>query len=122
MNNLKEKLTSLASDQTSDWKARAQYRCENKEWQKKSAAIAILVLEALKAQNLSQKDLAEKLNVSPQQISKIVEGQENLTLETITNLEKALGIRITISTLSTGSIYSFMIRQIKKPSFWLETF
>ena len=121
MNNLNEKLTSLASDQTSDWKAGAQYR-GNRDWLKKSADIAIFVLEAMKAKNLSQKDLAEKLNVSPQQISKIVEGQENLTLETITNLEKALGIRITISTLSTESISSFMIRQIKKPSFWLETF
>lgn len=122
MNNLNEKLTSLASDQTSDWKAGAQYRRGNRDWLKKSADIAIFVLEAMKAQNLSQKDLAEKLNVSPQQISKIVEGQENLTLETITNLEKALGIRITISTLSTESISSIMIRQIKKPSFWLETF
>ncbi len=34
------------------------------------------------------------MNVSPQQISKIVKGQENLTLETISNLEIALGIQI----------------------------
>jgi ribosome-binding protein aMBF1 (putative translation factor) len=94
MNNLKEKLTKLSSDQTSDWKARAQYRRENREWLKKSTAIAITVLEALKAQNLSQKELAEKLQISPQQINKIVKGHENLTLETITKLEKALGIQI----------------------------
>lgn len=53
-----------------------------------------MVLEALKAQMLTQRDLAEKMNVSPQQINKIVKGQENLTLETITNLELALGIHI----------------------------
>jgi transcriptional regulator with XRE-family HTH domain len=34
------------------------------------------------------------MQVSPQQISKIVKGQENLTLETIANLEIALGIKI----------------------------
>jgi plasmid maintenance system antidote protein VapI len=34
------------------------------------------------------------MNISPQQISKIVKGQENLTLETISNLEIALGIQI----------------------------
>jgi transcriptional regulator with XRE-family HTH domain len=51
-------------------------------------------LDALKAQGLTQKDLAERLNVTPQQISKIVKGEENLTLETITNLELALGIHI----------------------------
>ena len=94
MNNLKDKLSNLASDQSSDWKAKAQYRRENREWLKKSAAIAVRVLDALKAQDLSQKELAERMNISPQQISKIVKGQENLTLETISNLEIALGIQI----------------------------
>jgi ribosome-binding protein aMBF1 (putative translation factor) len=94
MNNLKEKLSKLASDQPSEWKAKAQYRRENREWLRKSAAIAVRVLDALKAQNLSQKNLADRMNISPQQISKIVKGQENLTLETISNLEIALGIQI----------------------------
>ncbi|SRR5258708_63968 len=94
MNNLKEKLSNLASDQPSDWKAKAKYRRENREWLKKSAAIAVRVLDALKSQNLSQKDLAERMSISPQQISKIIKGQENLTLETISNLEIALGIQI----------------------------
>lgn len=94
MNNVKEKLSKLASNQPSDWKEKAQYRRENREWLKKSAAIAVRVLDALKTQNLSQKNLAERMNISPQQISKIVKGQENLTLETISNLEGALGIQI----------------------------
>lgn len=94
MNNRKEKLSNLASDQPSDWKAKAKYRRENREWLKKSAAIAVQVLDALKAQNLSQKELAERMKISPQQISKIVKGQENLTLETISNLETALCIQI----------------------------
>jgi ribosome-binding protein aMBF1 (putative translation factor) len=94
MSNLKEKLSRLSSDQPSDWKAKAQHRRENREWLKKSATIAIKVLDALKAQNLTQKNLAERMNISPQQISKIVKGQENLTLETISNLEIALGIKI----------------------------
>ena len=94
MNNLKEKLSKLASGQPSDWKAKAKYRRENREWLKKSATIAVRVLDALKAQQLSQKDLAERMNVSPQQINKIVKGQENLTLETISNLEMALNIQI----------------------------
>jgi len=91
---MNEKLSKIASNQPSSWKEKARYRSENKAWLKKSAAIAIMVLEALKAQRLTQRDLAEKMNVSPQQINKIVKGQENLTLETITNLELALGIHI----------------------------
>jgi ribosome-binding protein aMBF1 (putative translation factor) len=94
MVNLKNKLSRLASDQPSEWKAKAGYRRENGEWLKKSAAIAVRVLNALKAQDLSQKELAERMNMSLQQISKIVKGQENLTLETISNLEIALDIQI----------------------------
>ena len=94
MKNLNEKLSTLASGQPSNWKAKAKYRRENREWLKISAAIAVRVLDALAAQDLSQKALAERMNISPQQISKIIKGQENLTLETISNLEIALGIQI----------------------------
>lgn len=34
------------------------------------------------------------MGVSPQQISKIVKGNENLTLETIVKLEKCLGAKL----------------------------
>lgn len=94
MNKINEKLLKIASDRPSSWKEEARYRRENKGWLKKSAMIALKVLGALKAQGLTQKDLAEKMNISLQQINKIVAGRENLTLETITNLEKALGIMI----------------------------
>ena len=94
MSNLEEKLTQLSSDQTSEWNAVADYRLENREWLKKSSAIAKSIRSVLKAQSLSEQELAEKLNISPQQITRIVQGQENLTLETIAKLEKALGIEI----------------------------
>jgi ribosome-binding protein aMBF1 (putative translation factor) len=97
MNKLNKKLSELASSETSNWKEKAQYRRNNREWLKRSSTIAIKVLDALKAQGLTQKDLAERLDVSPQYINKIVKGEENLTLETITNLELALGIQIIIS-------------------------
>jgi len=112
MNNLKDKLSTLVSDQPSDWKAKAKYRRDNREWLKKSAAIAVRVLDALKAQNLSQKELAERLNISPQQISKIVKGQENLTLETISNLEIALGIQI----IDDKATHSRTLYKKKKPA------
>ena len=94
MSSLQDKLSKLQGDTPSQWKAAAKYRRDNREWLKKSAAIAVKVLDALKAQELTQKDLAERMQVSPQHINKIVKGRENLTLETITNLEMALGIKI----------------------------
>jgi len=94
MNELFEKLKKLESDIPSTLMEEVKYRRDNRHWLRKSAIIALKVLRALREQNLTQKDLAEKMKVSPQQISKIVKGQENLTLETIANLEIALGIKI----------------------------
>jgi ribosome-binding protein aMBF1 (putative translation factor) len=94
MTKLNDKLSKLATAKPSDWKAQAKYRRDNREWLRWSAAIAVKVLDALKAQGLTQKDLAERMDVSPQQISKIVGGQENLTLQTIFQLESILGIHI----------------------------
>jgi len=104
MTKLNKKLSELASTKPSNWKAKAKYRRENREWLKRSAAIAVKVLDALKAQGLTQKDLAERLDVTPQYINKIVKGEENLTLETITNLELALGIYIILRDSDNKSV------------------
>ncbi len=102
MDKISKQLSELASAQPSNWKEEARYRRENREWLKKSAAIAVKILAALKQQGLSQKDLAERMDVSPQQINKIVKGHENLTLETITNLELVLGIKILVEDIDGG--------------------
>jgi plasmid maintenance system antidote protein VapI len=43
---------------------------------------------------MNQRKLAELMGVTPQHISKIVKGQENLTLETIGKLSEALQIEL----------------------------
>src|SRR5437879_13661964 len=43
---------------------------------------------------MSQQDLADKLNVTRQQVSKILKGQENMTFETVEKLERGLGIEL----------------------------
>ena len=95
MNNERiEKFLALVSDKTSDFEKKALWRKANKNWLKKSSGIAIKVLRALSDQGSSQKKLAEKMEVSAQYINKIVKGSENLSLETISKLESALGIRL----------------------------
>lgn len=89
-----DKFNSLISQNTSNWQENAKYQEENEEWLDISAKIALKVLRKLRKDNLSQKELAERMNVSPQQISKVVKGGENLTLETICKLENALGIKL----------------------------
>lgn len=73
---------------------------ENKEWLDRSANIAIKILSTLRHNRKenrfpnTQKDLAELMNITPQQVNKMVKGTENLTLETISRVEKALDIQL----------------------------
>jgi len=98
MDDINKRLAELATGESSNWMADAARRRANRAWRRKSAIIAFKVLEALRVQGLSQKDLAEKMEVTPQQISKIVKGHENLTLETIAKLESALDIKIIVDS------------------------
>lgn len=92
--NLSEKLEQLSSSKPSRWQQKAEWRKENRTWLKKSAFIALRVLEALRQQGLTQRELAVRMNVSAQQVNKIVRGQENLTMDTLDKLERALNIRL----------------------------
>lgn len=95
MNNERiEKFLALVSDETSDFEKKTLWRKANKNRLKKSSGIAIKILRALSDQGSSQKELADKMEVSAQYINKIVKGNENLSLETISKLETALGIRL----------------------------
>lgn len=89
-----ENFQKLVSDEKSGWLDKFLYHQSNKKWLDKSAKVAVNVLEALHEKGLSQKDLAEKMNVSAQQINKIVRGKQNLTFETIAKLETALEISL----------------------------
>lgn len=76
------------------WLKKAQWRKENRHWLDRSFDIAIEVLTAIKAQKMTQVELAEKLGVSAQYVNKLLKGQENLTLDTIGKLEKVLSINL----------------------------
>lgn len=78
----------------SDWNEQAQTRQNNAYWLKHSQQIAIKILKTLRERNMKQTEFAALLNVSPQQVNKIVKGKENLTLETISRIEEVLKISI----------------------------
>ena len=101
-----DKFLALVSDETSDFEKKVLLRKENKDWIKKSTRIAIKVNSAIKMQSISQKQLAEKLNVSAQYINKILKGSENLSLQTITKLESALGIQLIEVIGYSSSVYT----------------
>lgn len=89
-----DKFEKLVSSKPSNFLSKfAEYK-RNQKWLDKSSEIAINILEALRDKNLSQKDLAEKMELSAQQVNKIIKGQQNLTLETICKIEGALEISL----------------------------
>ncbi|GAB2642451.1 helix-turn-helix transcriptional regulator [Emticicia sp. W12TSBA100-4] len=94
-----EILDKLATQDTT-WQQKAEMRQENKEWLDRSAKIAIKILATLRQNRLagqypcSQKELADLMDCTPPRINRIVKGGENLTLETIAQLENALKIQL----------------------------
>lgn len=81
-------------DDRGSWIEKARYRGENRAWLRKSQRIAVRVLSILNEKGMQQKELAEAMDVSPQQVSKIVKGKQNLTLDTISKLEFVLGVKL----------------------------
>ncbi|MEQ9102156.1 MAG: helix-turn-helix transcriptional regulator [Imperialibacter sp.] len=93
----------LSNEPESNWREEVAQRRRDKAWLSLSADIALRVLEVLDEKNMSQAALAREMAVSPQQVSKIVKGGENLTLETICKLEEALNIKL-VASLSGDEI------------------
>lgn len=96
---IREILGRIAVKDTT-FQEKANWRQTNQAWLDRSAKIAIAVISTLRGNRAegkapaNQKELAERLGISPQQVSKIVKGQENMTLETISRLEQALEIHL----------------------------
>ena len=87
------------SEVKTDWREKALWRRENRRWLRYSGYIALTVLQRLDELGISQKGLAEKMNCSPQYVSKLLKGSENLTLETISKLEECLDLDLVRSAL-----------------------
>ena len=78
----------------SNFLTKFQEEQKNEIWLKHSQNIAVKLHTYLRKNKLQQKDFAKLMEVSPQQISKILSGKENLKLETISKIEKLTGLNI----------------------------
>ena len=88
----KEKFLNLVSAEKSNTLQNLKERKKNRAMLRESQSIAFKVLMRLESLKWTQKKLAEKLEVTPQQVSKIISGKENLTLETLVKLQNVLEI------------------------------
>ncbi len=138
MSNI-DKLNQLAGGRKSSWLEEATERQKNASWMSKSADFAFALLRELRHKGMSQRELAEKMGVSAQYVSKIVKGRENLSLETICKIEEALDVSfininrpvhvslvayrtvdMPLTTLTTGCRFSSTINYSDKGSWQKE--
>ncbi len=94
MTNTKKSIKDISVQSHENWMENVAWRKANKAWLRKSAAIALRILDALDELNWNKAKLAHEMGVSPQQVSKYVKGEENFKLETLCNLEKVLRIEL----------------------------
>lgn len=59
-----------------------------------SLEIGVTVLLYIEEHNITQKELAQRMGVSPQHVNKILRGTPNLSMETIVKIEDALNIKL----------------------------
>lgn len=76
-----------------EWEA-LSIKLENTIWRSKAVSIAFTVLALLDQKRITKQELAAKMNVKPQYVSRIVKGKANITLETLVKIEQALGSTI----------------------------
>ena len=89
-----EFLEAHQSETPSTWREEAEWRRDNWSWLRHSQKIAVKVLLEMKEQGLTQKALAERMECTQQYVSKILKGKENMSLDTLSKLEDALGISL----------------------------
>lgn len=95
----KERFLALVSKEKVDTYERNKERIRNRKMLRESRTIALKVLNRIDELGWSQKRLADEMEVSPQQITKIVSGKANLTLESIVKIQAILEIPILVSHL-----------------------
>lgn len=94
MNIIIEKLEQHQAETPSAWKEKAEERIANKPWLRYSQYVAMMMLDKMEEIGLNQRGLAERMRCSQQYVSKILKGQENLSIETICKIEEALEIEL----------------------------
>lgn len=85
-------LEANQSGERSTFVDEARERHANAVWLKWSRNVSLSIIDFMDRNNLSQSDLAEKLGVSRQYVSKLLSGKVNFSFKTIAELEEKLGI------------------------------
>jgi len=70
----------------------ARWRQQNATWLRWSQSIAMAIVDYMQDNGLSRSDIAERLGVSPQYVSRILSGKVNFSFKSVAEIEEKLGI------------------------------
>ena len=96
----------MATESGFDWYRKSKER--DSYWVERAKnSFALTVERVMKQKEVKKKDLAERLGQSPANVSKVLRGDANLTIETMTKLALALDVEVSIQLMprkvSSGS-------------------
>lgn len=99
MSKATEFLYDHQSATPSKWREAAEWRRKNEKWLKYSRVITMKTMQAMDKQSVTQSILAKRMGCSQQYVSNLLKGSSNMTLETISRIERALDIDLIGSAL-----------------------
>ena len=85
-------LEAHQSSQPSTFTEDAKWREENKVWLRWSRGVALSIVDYMQENGLSRSDVANKLGVSPQYVSRILSGSTNFSFKSIAEIDRKLGM------------------------------
>lgn len=82
---------------TKTWISKSKFEIENEEELLACRRIILKIVRYMQDNDMTQKELAEKLNVSPQYINKLLHGQDlDLKITTVLRYGRLLGIKLIV--------------------------
>ena len=119
----KEKYLAKMAGKESKAVIDAKERLKNQKWLKESKRLALRILLRLDELNITQKSLAEKLEVSPQYINKLLKGNEKFGFDILIKIQEELKMPILYGADKqekingyTGQTKSVVLKPIKLSS------
>ncbi len=85
-------LENHQSNKPSTFTEDAKWRQGNEVWLRWSRGIALSIVDYMQKNGLNRSDIANKLGVTPQYVSKILSGSTNFSFKSVAEIERKLGI------------------------------
>lgn len=94
MNGTIDFMKQHESKTPSRFQENAEWRRVNREWFRWSRDVALLLVDYMETNGINRNGLAERLGVTPQDVSKMLSGKVNFSFKSIAEIESRLSIKL----------------------------